>query len=832
MIARRRWSDLPWRAKLTLLLGLLAALPLVVVTFVNVTAARSELIASSREQNLQRARSTAAAVDSYLEGVLSDLEIVARGPGTVRFLEGSDDPGLRKDLLTTLRQMKETQGFEALLLADPAGRIVLATDDARVGRSIISTRTFLEGISGNSLVHEPRYDPEDGRVYLRASAPVRSAGGPIMGVAVGLVPLEGLDRILKGDTGFAGRSEFGILWDSRGIRLSHPTQPGLRFRPFEPLSPDVADHLVVERRFGPDTRRLLQVSQPVPGVVERSRWLLYERSLDPHLRIEIPSGVTYAEVVPLRSQRWIYGVFSPRSAILAAVDRQIQRTLLVVAVTGLLAIAAGLFAAQWATRPLRLVGQTANAIAAGDMSRRVGLQQADEVGQMAAAFDAMADALSAKEDELRGYAGRLEQRVTEQTAELWEAVENEQEARIRAEEANRLKDEFLSTVSHELRTPLNSILGWTWLLIGEKLDEAGARRAVQTIERNARAQSQIIDDLLDVSRIVTGKLRLKVRTVDLAPLIEAAVDAVRPAAQAKGIQVEARMDTRLSRAGPLRGDPDRLQQVVWNLLANAVKFTPAGGRVEVLADEEDGQACIRVTDTGMGIPDAFLRYVFDRFRQEDSSTTRKHGGLGLGLSIVRHLVELHGGTVSAESEGEGRGATFTVMLPLTSRSEAPELNAEPRPALLQETSTPPSLHGLRVLVVDDEPDARDVVTAALEELGAEVDSMPSAADALASLHRSGADVLVADIGMPGEDGYSLIHKIREIDGILGRLPAIALTAYAGDADRLRALEAGFQIHLPKPIDPGALAEAVAAVAASTERKTTVAGGEVGRGERI
>ncbi|HEX6861420.1 MAG TPA: ATP-binding protein, partial [Thermoanaerobaculia bacterium] len=500
------------------------------------------------------------------------------------------------------------------------------------------------------------------------------------------------------------------------------------------------------------------------------------------------------------------------------VGRQIRRTLLVVALTGVAAIAAGLLAAQWAARPLRLVGQTANAIAAGDMSRRVGLQQADEVGQMAAAFDAMADALAAKEAELRGYADRLEQRVTEQTAELWEAVESEQEARLRAEEANRLKDEFLSTVSHELRTPLNAILGWTWLLVGGKLDEAGARRAVQTIERNARSQSQIVDDLLDVSRIVTGKLRLKVRTVDLAPLIEAAAEAVRPAAQAKGIQVEARMDTRLSRMGPLKGDPDRLQQVVWNLLANAVKFTPPGGRVEVLADEADGQARIRVTDTGIGIPEPFLRYVFDRFRQADSSTTRKHGGLGLGLSIVRHLVELHGGTVTAESEGEGRGATFTVMLPLAARSEAPELHPEPRPAPLQETAQAPGLHGLRVLLVDDEPDAREVVSAALEELGAEVDSVPSAADALAALHRTGADVLVADIGMPEEDGYSLIRRIRNLEGELGRLPAIALTAYAGEADRLRALEAGFQIHLPKPIDPGALAEAVAAIADRTERK--------------
>ncbi|HET9226053.1 MAG TPA: ATP-binding protein, partial [Thermoanaerobaculia bacterium] len=689
--------------------------------------------------------------------------------------------------------------------------IVLATEPSLLGRDVIATRSFLEAIAGNSLVHEPRFEPEDGRVFLRASAPVRGAGGPILGVAVGRVPIEGLDRILRRDTGFAGRREFGILWDARGIRLSHPTRPDLRFRPFEPVPSDTADRLAVERRFGPGTRRLLQAAEILPGLAERSRWLLYDRGLDPHLRIPSPDGFVYASVVPLQSQRWLYGVFSPESAILAAVGRQVRRTLLVVAVTAVLAVAAGLLAAQWATRPLRLVGQTANAIAEGDMSRRVGLEQGDEVGRMAAAFDAMADSLAAKDAELRGYADRLELRVAEQTAELRGAVEREQEA-------NRLKDEFLSTVSHELRTPLNSILGWTWMLVEGKLDEAGARRAVQTIERNARAQSQIIDDLLDVSRIVTGKLRLKVRTVELVPLIEAAAEAVRPAAEAKGI----RISTRTEPVGMLTGDPDRLQQVIWNLLSNAVKFTPQGGRIEALVDETGGQARIRVSDTGIGIQEEFLRFVFDRFRQADSSTTRKHGGLGLGLSIVRHLVELHGGSVSVESEGEGRGATFTVLLPLASRLRE-EPAPEARPASPLHPASLPDLHGLRVLVVDDEPDALDVVSTALEEMGAKVDSVPSAADALAALHRSGADVLVADIGMPEEDGYSLIHKVRNLEGDLSRLPAIALTAYAGEADRRRALEAGFQIHLPKPIDPGALAEAVATVA---EKK------EDGRGERI
>ena len=652
MIFNSRWSDLPWRAKLTLLLGATAVLPLLAVTLVDVVTVRSELIVASRDQNLQRARSTADALDDYLAGVLSDLETVARSPGAVHFLEGSGNPELPGDIRTTLRQMTETHGFDALFLADPGGRILLATEEPLVGRNVIATRSFLDAIAGNSLVHEPRFEPEDSRVYLRASAPVRSAGGPILGVAVGRVPLEWLDRIVRRDTDFAGRSEFGILWDSKGIRLSHPARPDLRFRPFEPIPSDTADRLVVERRFGPATRRILEVGEALPGLVERSRWLLYDGDLNPYVRIPSPDGILYASVAPLRSQRWLYGVFSPERAILSAVGRQVRRTILVVAITGLVAMAAGLFAAQWATRPLRLVGQTANAIAAGNMSRRVGLEQEDEVGRMAAAFDAMADSLAAKEAELRGNAERLEQRVAEQTAELREAVEREQQA-------NRLKDEFLSTVSHELQTPLNAILGWTWMLVEGKLDEAGAQRAIRTIERNARAQSQIIDDLLDVSRIVTGKLRLKVQRVELAPLIEAAVEAVRPAAEAKGIQIS----TRIEPVRELAGDPDRLQQVIWNLLSNAVKFTPQGGRIEALVDETGGQARIRVSDTGIGIQEDFLRFVFDRFRQADSSTTRKHGGLGLGLSIVRHLVELHGGSVSVESEGEGRGAAFTVLLP-------------------------------------------------------------------------------------------------------------------------------------------------------------------------
>ena len=803
----RRWRDWPWAAKLSFLFVTLAILPLAVTALLNGAAARSELIDSSWDHNLQRARSTAAEIDGHLDRVLSDLRVVALAPGTVRFLAGSRTPELRADVQTALLLMQQTHGFESVSLADPAGTVVLSTDPRLAGDSVIASRHFLDAVAGNSLVHEPRYDPERLGVFLHASVPVRRLEGPIVGVALGRIPLSDLDRMLREDTGFAGRGEFGVLWDARGVRLSHPTQPSLRFRPFEPLLDDTRDRLVAESRYGPGTRGLLHVETVIPGILERSRWLLYDPEVEPHLRLDTPAGPFYAALVPLRSQRWVYGIFSPEAAILAAVRQETRRALLVVLLTAVGAAAAGLAAARWVVRPLRRVGQTVNAIAAGDMSHRVGLRQEDEIGQLAAAFDAMADALTAKEAELRGYADHLEHRVGEQTAELRELVSRVQQARHRAEEANRLKDEFLSTVSHELRTPLNAILGWAWILLGGRLDEEGTRRAVQTIERNARAQSQIIDDLLDVSRIVTGKLRLKMRPVSLEGIVEAAVEGVRPAADAREIPIETRTAP-LSERWELRGDPARLQQVVWNLLSNAVKFTQPGGRIEVAVDEEDGQALIRVSDTGIGIPPEFLPYVFDRFRQADSSTTRTYGGLGLGLSIVRNLVELHGGTVAVESGGEGRGAVFTVRLPL---SPALRPVASPAKSPGAEPPAAPRLSGLRILLVDDEPDAREVVSSALEELGAEVTSVPSAAEALAALSRSGADVLVADIGMPGEDGYSLIRKIRELDGDLRGLPAIALTAYAGEADRRRALEAGFQVHLAKPIEPRLLAETVSTV---------------------
>ena len=388
-------------------------------------------------------------------------------------------------------------------------------------------------------------------------------------------------------------------------------------------------------------------------------------------------------------------------------------------------------------------------------------------------------------------------------------VTDQARARKEAEAANRLKDEFLATLSHELRTPLTSILGWTRMLRGGKLDAPTAEKALEIIERNAEAQQQLIEEVLDVSRIITGKLRLDARPVGLFPVVEAAVDAVRPAAQAKNIELSVGAD---SEAGLVHADPTRLQQVVWNLLTNAIKFTPRDGRVEVRLERMGSNVRIRVSDSGLGIAPDFLPYVFDRFRQADSSTTRHYSGLGLGLAVVRHLVEQHGGVVSAESEGENRGATFTVELPVSAlkmdASQSEQLKQGERQNVRRGEATH-SLEGVRVLVVEDQADARELLSALFRQHGAEVVSAGSATAALSALRRERPDVLVSDIGMPGEDGYWLIREARSL---FDDLPAVALTAYASEADRGRALAAGFHAHLSKPIEPSALISAVAELA--------------------
>jgi PAS domain S-box-containing protein len=387
------------------------------------------------------------------------------------------------------------------------------------------------------------------------------------------------------------------------------------------------------------------------------------------------------------------------------------------------------------------------------------------------------------------------------------SLAQEQQAREAAEQANRIKDEFLAVLSHELRSPLNPILGWTRMLQTGKLDAAKTKQALATIERNAKLQTELIADLLDVSRILQGKLSLTVRPVDLAATVAAAIETVTLAAEAKAIEIESNLE-----AGQVAGDSGRLQQIVWNLVSNAVKFTPENGRVNVSLTRMDNHAQIIVTDTGKGIAPEFLPHVFDYFRQEDSAITRKFGGLGLGLAIVRHLTELHGGTVRADSKGEGQGATFTVDLPLLKSSQESDRD-DVRPI----RSATLALSGLRAIVVDDEPDMREIVSFVLAESGAQVMTVATGSEVLHLLEEGqvSPDILLSDVGMPDMDGYMLLRQIRTLPPDRGgQVLAIALTAYAGEFNQQQALEAGFQEHIAKPVDPDQLIEAIVSLVRS------------------
>jgi signal transduction histidine kinase/ActR/RegA family two-component response regulator len=417
-----------------------------------------------------------------------------------------------------------------------------------------------------------------------------------------------------------------------------------------------------------------------------------------------------------------------------------------------------------------------------------------------------------------GQARRVVCRVTEfveqndeRMSQVLEALAREQAARAEAEANARAKDEFLAVVSHELRTPLSAMLGWAEVLRSRRPGDPIYERALQTIERNAELQSKLIEDLLDTARILSGKLSIEAQPLYLDAILEESLDVVRPTAEAKDIELIVAFD---SAPGPILGDANRLQQVFWNLLSNAIKFTEPGGRVVARMERGEAEARIIVSDTGKGITPDFLPYVFDPFRQADSSSARRQGGLGVGLALAERLVEMHGGAIKAESAGEGQGATFTVTLPTRSGSRA---ISEMKSAEIDKTldaSDQPNLAGLRILVVDDEADARDLLAIRLQQYGADVITAPSAEAAMDALARQNPrpDLIVSDIAMPGEDGYSLIRRVRAMEPEHGgRIPAIALTAYSRTKDRVQALAAGFQIHMPKPVNASELAHAIAGI---------------------
>ena len=503
--------------------------------------------------------------------------------------------------------------------------------------------------------------------------------------------------------------------------------------------------------------------------------------------------LTYVE------QQKRYGAIYVR-ADLTAVEQQLRGQILILLAVLMIALGVATFLSAWlqalVSEPIRSLAGTATAVSArGDYSIRAKRATEDELGVLVDAFNRMLDRIQMREEELSRANEELRREITERKR----AEQERAELLVREREANRLKDEFLATLSHELRTPLNAILGWTRLLRGKALPQAQVEPALEKVERNAQMQARLVEDLLEVSRITTGKLRLDMRAFDLVALARSAVESIRPTAEARGLTIERDFDRP---AMPTVGDPDRLQQVIWNLLSNAVKFTPPGGRVRVALTRTHGVDHIVVSDTGVGIEPSFLPNVFDTFRQADASATRAHGGLGLGLSIVRHLVEVHGGSVSAESEGRDRGATFTVTLPVRSqRTPTADL------ALNAELIVGEPLRGVSIVAVDDDPDTRELLQSIMTTAGANVRSASSVDEALALCRAAIPDVIVSDIAMPGRDGYSLMEELTAVAVQVPRL-AVALSAYAGPHDRERSLNAGFQEHVAKPVDPVVLVRTI------------------------
>ena len=930
----RHWRNLPFAQKLAGLFVALVVLPIVVVVLYTNYSGQEALIAASRARNLERAQATAQVIEAFYNDVRADVRTASALSTVVDLCEGPEISGRYERALRSLRAVRNEQRFLALYLTDQSGRVLAATDNRAPIGTFLTGRAFLTAMAGETVVDEPNYEPFDGRVALRVSHAVRAETGEIVGTTTGLVDVSALDALTRGDENFGGSGEFGVLWTSVGMRLSDSRGTDQRFASWRELPDDT--RLVTQQRLGPAYPANAVIDPAFNTVAERGQWLLYDSGTDPHVRV--PSNVLgplQATIVPLRGQRWVYGIFVPEGQLLGGLRSQMLGDWAVAFFTALAALMLSVVAARWVSRPLRLVTETANALARGDMTRRVRLEQRDEFGQLGAAFDAMAAALADKEQQLQAHAADLERRVEERTAtlqllerasrtlasslelrrtainlatllvptsadfcaidirdlngnlrrvtsrhsdpmrdrlanELAEVrpirdpagtLSGEERAALaltdvrayelsagrqlvgyltvamtgagrqfeardeivfeelgrraglalanallyqEAQDANRLKDEFLGVVSHELRTPLNAIMGWTRL--AGVSTEAGidTGKALEAVDRNARALARLVDDLLDVPRIMMGKLALDLRPVDLVVVLNAAVEGIRPAAAAKSLQVHNKVEIA---AATIAGDAQRLQQVFGNILSNAVKFTPPGGRILVRLSRATHAYTVTIEDTGLGIRKDFLPFVFDRFRQADSSTTRAHGGLGIGLSLVRNLVEMHGGKVTATSDGPGQGSSFTVELPTTYAEPASDDALEPAAV----HAAAERLRGLRLLVLDDDADSREVAARILETSGATVRTATVVEEALEALQQTPGefDAVLADIGMPGEDGYSFIASVRGArDRRVCAMPVVAVTAYASRSDRARALAAGFDAHVPKPIALATLAEAL------------------------
>ena len=745
-------GGIPLRRRL-MVLAVAGTLPLAVAAAVGLFVLKQQQDAQTRQVGVELARSIANGVDAEVRSMVAVLETLATTP--------SLDTGDLEVFRARARRVLQTRPeWSAIRLADPSGRTL--------SDSAVDAPDALP-----SLVERESFDR-----LVRTRVP-----------AIGR-----LTRHPQGDWLFAVRVPVLREGHLRFVLTAFATPDAIhRALTRQPLPPDWVVSIVDGN--GQRVARSRSHEENMGGRLSES----VQRVLDSGgpegfgIATSLEGDEIYTPYSRLPLSGWTAVLGIPTLLVHAAA----YRSLAVAAGGLLLSIGLGTLGALWVARginrPIRELGAAAESLGRGE-APRLGNTAIQEIRAVGAALQAASV------------------EITKGEAERDELLKKERHAREAAEAADRAKEEFLAVLSHELRTPLNAVYGWARLLQGGRLDdEAVVGRATDAIVRNAEVQVQLIDDLLDLSRITSGKMRLEVRRVDLPVLLHAALDAIRPAAAAKSIRIHTDFEPQ---AGPVTADPGRVQQVVWNLLMNAVKFTPTGGEIRVALQFAATHVDVVVSDTGQGIAAELLPHVFDRFRQADSSSTRAYGGLGLGLALVKHLVELHGGTVVAESPGRDRGATFTVRLPVLRAAVVHDaISPTPSAAPAAELHGSARLDGWRVLVVDDERDALALTQATLESVGADVRCCLSAAAALDQLKRWRPDVLVSDVEMPGEDGYSLIGKVRALGaGDGGETPAVALTAYGRLQDRLRAIDAGFTVHLAKPVDPAELTVVVASVA--------------------
>ena len=747
------------------LLVLVAVLPVLAFSAVMAFVYSRQQRSAFEQRYLERARAMRIALDHELEGHIRALRVLSHSP----YLSSGDLRGFYDQVQ---RVRTEQPAWSTVALMEPSG-----------------TQLF--------NLHQPFGAPlpksaVDAALLARVAASGQPAVTPLVKGAVSHAYTTAI--VLPVHLHGAG---------TRLLVLALDSPVWLRFLSSVPVIPGATMTLLDQN--GLVIARTLNPERWVGGRVSP---LLYTKSRETLEAAYQNTGLEGQWFYTAHSRSTISGWTMATGVPVQDVERQLRGSTLAMTAGALatagLAVTLALVFGRRISRPVSALAHSAAALERGERPPAALDTAIAEVSEVARAFDAAAERLRAREDGLR----ESEAESRRLAAERARLLDNERAAREEAEQASRIKDEFLATLSHELRTPLNAVFGWARTLRKEAVDPAILSRGLASIERNSMAQVRLVEDLLDISRIVTGKVRLDVRAVDLPGIIESAVDAVRPAAVAKHIEVQTVLHPKMC---AVMGDADRLQQVVWNLVSNAVKFTPRDGRVTIRMTRADPHVDIVVSDTGHGIPAHVLPHVFERFRQADSSSTRVHGGLGLGLALVKHLVELHGGSAEVDSAGPGQGATFTVRLPVGADVE--RVAAPPTHAGVSINASSPSdvsLKGAHVLVVDDERDTLELFRHVLRRTGAEVEIAVSAAEALARIAQRRPDVILCDIGMPEQDGYTLIRRVRELSALRGAdVPAVAVTAYGRVEDRVRSIEAGYDMHITKPVEPEALIAVVA-----------------------